>query len=802
MRIDFVEIQNFRKLRSVRIDFDAKATLCVGANNSGKTSAMLALGHFLVDHRRFSTHDFTLSNWNSLNALGRRWETMTPWQPDCPLSDRLWHDVLPSLDLWLDVPLDQVHLVQPLLPSLDWAGGQLGVRIRFEPKSVENLAEDYLASRAEIKATMEAATASGQQHSVTMWPKDLRAFLDKRLDRHFTVRFYLLDAAACVLPSHGIATPQTLPSTSEALPADPLTGLIRVDEIGAQRGLGESLVPEPNGDSGERTNYRGQRRLSEHLRNYYSKHLDPSQYPSTADLAALEAIESAQRIYDSKLNEGFAAPLSELETLNYPGVTDPRLKITTRLNPSDGLNHRAAVQYEIGRRDGGTSSEALYLPEDHNGLGYQNLILMVFKLMSFRDAWMRVGKHGKASQDTSIPPLHLVLLEEPEAYLHAQVQQVFVRKAYDVLRNHSDLRSPGTAGSPPIESPTHVTQLVVSTHSSHIAHECDFASLRYFRRQPADATIGMPTAAVINLTSVFGPDDDTRRFVRRYLRATHCDLFFADAAIFVEGTAERMLIPHFIAHHRPRLHACYITLLEVNGSHAHRLRPLIESLGLLSVIVADLDSGEAAGNHKVVAPKRDQKQVTRNTTLANWHPAKKSIDELLDLPAEAKVKTYPGMPQFAIRVAYQIPVSVALGVGVPPAEMLARTFEDALIVENLSLFKGLPAGQDIAGVTSESVNASDPTALSDQLFAVVKGLEKGAFALDVLWHKDPKALRIPRYIEEGLAWLEAQLTLRHDDAQPPVATASASAVMDAVVDVVGDALASGLNAAPAQVAAQ
>jgi predicted ATP-dependent endonuclease of OLD family len=99
----------------------------------------------------------------------------------------------------------------------------------------------------------------------------------------------------------------------------------------------------------------------------------------------------------------------------------------------------------------------------------------------------------------------------------------------------------------------------------------------------------MPVAAVINLSTVFGTDDETRRFVRRYLRATHCDLFFADAAILVEGTAERMLVPHFIAHQRHRLHCCYITLLEVNGSHAHRLRPLIEALGLLSLIVADLD---------------------------------------------------------------------------------------------------------------------------------------------------------------------------------------------------------------------
>lgn len=36
MRISHVEIQNFQKLKSVRIDLSKETTLLVGANNSGK----------------------------------------------------------------------------------------------------------------------------------------------------------------------------------------------------------------------------------------------------------------------------------------------------------------------------------------------------------------------------------------------------------------------------------------------------------------------------------------------------------------------------------------------------------------------------------------------------------------------------------------------------------------------------------------------------------------------------------------------------------------------------------------------
>lgn len=73
---------------------------------------------------------------------------------------------------------------------------------------------------------------------------------------------------------------------------------------------------------------------------------------------------------------------------------------------------------------------------------------------------MREGKAKKIKNDDNgvIEPLHLVLVEEPEAHLHVQVQQVFIRQAYSVLTNNKSIR----------ENKHFTTQLVVSTHSSHI----------------------------------------------------------------------------------------------------------------------------------------------------------------------------------------------------------------------------------------------------------------------------------------------------------------------------------------------
>jgi len=735
---------------------------------------MLALGHFLVDQSRFTTNDFTLSNWTQIEKIAAAWEAQstTANAPQPTLSSL--EPFLPALDLWLEVATGEVHYVRQLLPTLDWTGGLLGVRLRLEPKDIEDLHKQYLAALKSAKETKAAAAAkcgAGKQYGLKLWPHDLRSFLDRHLGATFTIRVHLLDPSKLVQPTNGIANPQRLPNDSEPVDGNPLKDLVKIDEIPAERGLGETATRGSDSDGEEGPSARFQHKLSGQLRKYYSKHLDPSKSPDPADLDALEAIESSQKLFDARLATGFSAALKELASLNYPGVTDPRLTIATELRPAVGLNHSAAVQYELLSENGKPPTTTLRLPEEYNGLGYQNLILIVFKLMSFRDAWMRVGKAGKAAsgdtkRPTLIQPLHLVLVEEPEAHLHPQVQQVFVRQAYAVLRNHEDLG----------DKPTLHTQLIVSTHSSHVAHESKFSSLRYFRRLPSRANGDVPTSAVINLSEVFGPNDQTEKFVVRYLRAVHCDLFFADAAILVEGPSERMLVPHFIRKHFPELNHCYVTLMEVGGSHAHRLRPLIEKIGLTALIITDLDSVEPTGHHKATPPRRGCNIKSANTTLKEWLPKKDSLDELVDLKDTEKVLT-SDVPLFSIRVAYQIPIPVKLTDTGAAQEALATTFEDSLAFENLELFKTIDGG-DLAQQFKGAVNANqDSAALGKALFDALERASKGKaqLALDLLsLEQDLVELRVPKYIREGLDWLQKQLGCK------PVVSATSSSPAVAV----------------------
>lgn len=781
MRIEAVEIRNFRKLASVRLDFASNTTLLVGANNSGKTSALIALRSFLKQGiSGFSKNDLTLSRWQEVNDIGQGWTTSPTTTPV-----GTWSSILPSLDVWLHVEDHEVHRVSALIPSLDWTGGRVGVRFSLQPKDEIQLAlafHDSWNATQKVKrawrvgASSESSTSSGSTGTLagevrpasdesartqlaseqanmaesppgegevlddlSLWPTDLIDFLAKHFQSHLELRHYVLDPAQLRAPMDDRAVVQDLPEGAEPLSTNPLSRIVLIDEINAQRGLGDPVESASDIGSGRMSD---NARLSRQLSDYYAKHLDPTENPGPEDLDALETIAIAQKNFDGRLKQAFEIAFDEMAGLSYPGVTDPKIRVASKLSASESLKHESAVSFELDRA-GGPSSAEMYLPEGQNGLGYQNLISMVFRLMSFRDRWMRVGKSDSLGAVEPIQPIHLVLVEEPEAHLHVQVQQVFAKKAFEVLRNHPDL----------LDMPLLSTQLIISTHSSHIAHELPFESLRYFRRLRAGTGgVDVPTSSVINVGPVFGTTQETERFVTRYLRVQHADIFFADALILVEGSAEKMLVPLFIKRYHPALYHAYVTMLEIGGSHAHRLRPLIDALKIPTLVVTDLDPKSKNGPN---APtQRALGQVSGNPTLKIWSGLGTDIDALLDADEETKVATID--PQFAVRFAHQTPVTVSLDPDTV-AEALPSTFEDALAFENVGFFRTL-AGTGLTKKFRDILNAeTDVTLAAAKLHQALTTGSKAELALDIMVSADFETMRPPRYIEEGLRWLEDRM---------------------------------------------
>jgi len=207
-------------------------TLFVGANNSGKTSAMVALNNFLNDSSSFGIKDFTLSNWPIIRKIGADWLAQ-PSSNSGEIDE--WAKVCPTLDIWFEVLDTEIHYVSKLIPTLDWNGGLLGVRLMYQPKKVEELRKEFVNAAKNVAAVRSSTTGKTPSK---LWPEDIVDLLEKELHRHFSIQSYTLDPDKLLDPKDGIAYPQVLPENQLAIEGDPVKKIIRFDIIPAQRGFG------------------------------------------------------------------------------------------------------------------------------------------------------------------------------------------------------------------------------------------------------------------------------------------------------------------------------------------------------------------------------------------------------------------------------------------------------------------------------------------------------------------------------------------------------------------------------------
>jgi len=744
----FLELCQFRRLGKVQLDVNKKTTILVGANNSGKTSVLAALRHFLADGSPFGAFDISLSQWPTLRALGKAWEALAEDPLTATGDEEQWKQQLqtllstmPTLDLWFDAEAGMYHYVAPFLSKFSWKGGAVGIRLRLEPAStveeLKQLAGTYRTAREPVKDMGADSLA---------WPIDLLDFWLREPSKLGQVRAYKLDAENNPITGFKTYVTQTLAADASTIERKHLSKVIRVDFVAAQRGLG--------GEEAESRSASGPHRVgmfSNQLLKFARQHLNVAStgHGHRADL--IKAVAEAQRDLDKKIHEAIADSVEEVKELGYPGLHDPQeIRFRTRIQTADLLDHGTAVQYSMQKE----SLEEL-LPEYSIGLGYQNLQSLSYQLVSFKAARLKPEKGSPA-------PVHLVMIEEPEAHLHVQVQRIFPDKAHKLI-------SPTGADASALKS-----QLLISTHSSHLAHAEDFDRLRYVRRIAKSATSPMPTTEVVNLGQVFGDDRKTRQFAERYFRVQHTDLLFANAAIFVEGVAERMLVPLFIERDFKELNSRYVSFLDIGGSHAHRLKPLVEKLRIPTVIITDVDpceeqdgkpkkNGEPTKKLVAVANTGQAGLHCGNPTLRGWHPKLQKLDDFKN-PTDAQL-VWSETAECLVRFAWQLPVAEAGG-------SWPSSFEDSLVLTNMPWFKGLmeekvdddgiEIEQPTGALGSVAKAAADAGSVAEMVAALHKvmhsSLNKGEFAASIfekLSSDEPVAC--PKYIADALAWLQAQL---------------------------------------------
>ncbi len=411
------------------------------------------------------------------------------------------------------------------------------------------------------------------------------------------------------------------------------------------------------------------------------------------------AVKSIQDKIGDDFNEKLDRLLPALSLFGYPGLNDPKLLTETTLDVAKLLTNNTKVRY--------TGSNGIHLPEAYYGLGTRNIILILLQLREFFKLYLAMEPR---------PSVHLVFIEEPEVHLHPQMQEVFIRKIGDIAAAFSE----ETGESWPV-------QFVVSTHSSHVANEAHFETIRYFLASSDEN--GTISTKVKDLRKGLAdkPEQD-RTFLHQYMTLTRCDLFFADKAVLIEGTTERLLLPKIIRMldkdiaEGKKLGSQYLSVIEVGGAYAHIFFDLVNFLELRTLVITDLDSVKANGAGKLVACQVSQGHQTSNACLKSWYENNDiTPTELLAADEAARTK---GL----LRLAYQCPEAETNPCG--------RSFEDAFMLANPEIFP-LPG----PGVQDRETQAWEEA----------KEVKKSKFALEhALTDGD---WNIPRYIRSGLTWL-------------------------------------------------
>ncbi|WP_459040815.1 ATP-dependent nuclease [Stenotrophomonas sp. PSU-St83] len=411
------------------------------------------------------------------------------------------------------------------------------------------------------------------------------------------------------------------------------------------------------------------------------------------------AVKSIQDKIGDDFNEKLDQLLPALSLFGYPGLNAPKLLTETTLDVAKLLTNHTKVRY--------TGSNGIHLPEAYNGLGTRNIILILLQLREFFKLFLAMEPR---------PSVHLVFIEEPEVHLHPQMQEVFIRKIADIASAFNQ----ETGESWPV-------QFVVSTHSSHVANEAHFETIRYFLAS-ADKNGTISTKVKDLRKGLAEKPEPDRSFLHQYMTLTRCDLFFADKAVLIEGTTERLLLPRIIRMldkdlaEGKKLGSQYLSVVEVGGAYAHIFFDLVNFLELRTLVITDLDSVKSNGAGKLVACQVSQGDKTSNACLKSWYENSGiTPTELLAADEAARTK---GL----LRLAYQCPEAETGPCG--------RSFEDAFMLANPEIFP-------LPGPGAEERET--------QAWEEAKEVKKSRFALELALSDGD--WNIPRYIRGGLTWL-------------------------------------------------
>lgn len=371
-----------------------------------------------------------------------------------------------------------------------------------------------------------------------------------------------------------------------------------------------------------------------------------------------------------------------------------------------------------------------FIPENQFGLGYTNLMMIVADIITYID------KYPTSKFNSQI---NLIAIEEPETYMHPQMQELFIRHINKMV---SSLLSEGHKN---VNS-----QIIITTHSAHILnskiHEGNsFNDINYITTENNNSKNVALNDQIIHENN----DKENFRYLKKHIKFGVSEMFFSDAVIFVEGITEYVLLKHKMKE-SDDFNKYYISIFLLNGAHAQKYDKLIKILNIPTLIITDIDfkrenfeknnPQKGHGKKYLQMTYLDLKNRKSTNGCINHYYENKPAKEIIDGDYYKKDNLMVTCQRNKIKGYY------------------ATSFEEALILTNCNNDSLKKVITKVNGKLTECVEKN----MEKRSYELQMRLSnsKSNFANEILYEvitNDQHGIEFPKYITDGLNFIKEKL---------------------------------------------
>lgn len=379
-----------------------------------------------------------------------------------------------------------------------------------------------------------------------------------------------------------------------------------------------------------------------------------------------------------------------------------------------------------------------FIPESQFGLGYSNLIKIIGEVIDFIEKYEETQNSGK---------INLIFIEEPECFMHPQMQELFIKNIDDaikaILENKNKLIN---------------VQLIITTHSPHILNSKiqnsgSFNNINYMKTTTDNrCTIKPLRDNIIKLESDVDNENLSYNllnekefsFLKKHLKAKCADLFYADAVIMTEGITEETLL-HYYIDKDPILSRRCISIFNINGAFAHIYKPLISFLEIPCLAITDIDIKRDDDNKEQITSLEGK--TTTNAVINNFLKTNHESSQLRNNLEPIKEDVfYIAFQNKAINGYFSTSFEEAI---------ILTNYNNEIIQSTLSTLFPLKARQ----FDGKSEQLKDRSYEWQYRLSNSKSDFANTLLFNMINSDQPQKLpALPSYVTDGLSWLTSQLS--------------------------------------------